>query len=107
MAFIKLAKICCAYKVFLLIAGCKGIIYFLKKTSKFPSYSRASVIFFVHIGQTRQIIKYLTDTRCASIRGRQKEKAKMCRNCNGLQGNAMILKYLANAEVHEIVFWRV
>ena len=106
MAFIKLAKIRCIYKVLLLIAGCKGTI-FSDKTSKFPSYSKASVIFFVHIGQTRQIIKYLTDTRCASIRGRQKEKAKMCRNCNGLQENALILKYLVNAKVREIVFWRV
>ena len=106
MAFIKLAKIRCTYKVLLLIAGCKGAI-FSDKTSKFPSYSRASVIFFVHIGQTCQIIKYLTDTRCASIRGRQKEKAKMCRKCNGIQENALILKYLVNAEVHEIVFWRV
>lgn len=52
MAFIKLAKIRCTYKVLLLIAGCKGTI-FSDKTSKFPSYSRASVIFFVHIGQTR------------------------------------------------------
>lgn len=103
MAFIKLAKIRCTYKVLLLIAGCKGTI-FSDKTSKFPSYSRASVIFFVQIGQTRQIIKYLTDTRCASIRGRQKEKAKMCRKCNGLQENALILIYLANVEVREIVF---
>lgn len=31
----------------------------------------------------------------------------MCRKCNGLQENAMILKYLVNAEVREIVFWRV
>lgn len=106
MAFIKLAKIRCTYKVLLLIAGCKGTI-FSDKTSKFPSYSKASVIFFVHIGKTRQIIKYLTDTRCASIRGRKKEKAKMCRKCNGLQENALILKYLVNAEVREIVFWRV
>lgn len=106
MAFIKLAKIRCTYKVLLLIAGCKGT-NFSDKTSKIPSYSRASVIFFVHIGQTRQIIKYLTDTRCASIRGRQKEKAKMCRKCNGLQENALILIYLANAKVHKIVVWRI
>lgn len=78
MAFVKLAKIRCIYKVLLLVAGCKGTI-FSDKTSKFPSYSKASVIFFVHIGQTRQIIKYLTDTRCASIRSRKKGKAKMCR----------------------------
>lgn len=77
MAFIKLAKIRCTYKVLLLIAGCKGTI-FSDKTSKFPSYSRASVIFFVHIGQTRQIIKYLTDTRCASIRGVGKKRRPKC-----------------------------
>ncbi len=106
MAFIKLAKI--RYTCKILFARCwLQRYYFSDKTSKFPSYSRASVIFFVHIGQTRQIIKYLTDTRCASIRGRQKKKAKMCRKCNGLQENALILKYLANAEVREFVFWRV
>lgn len=106
MAFIKLVKICCTYKVFFAYCWLQRY-YFSDKTSKFPSYSRASVIFFVHIGQTRQIIKYLTDTRCASIRSGQKEKAKMCRKCNGLQENALILKYLVNAEVHEIVFWRI
>lgn len=84
MAFIKLAKIRCTYKVLLLIAGCKGT-NFSDKTSNFPSYSRASVIFFVHIGQTRQIIKYLTDTRCASIRGRKKEKAKCVENVMGFK----------------------
>lgn len=89
MAFIKLAKSVAFTKFFCLLLVAKGTI-FSDKTSKFPSYSRASVIFFVHIGQTRQIIKYLTDTRCASIRGRQKEKAKMCRKCNGLQENALI-----------------
>ena len=31
----------------------------------------------------------------------------MCRKCNGLQENAMILKYLVNVEVREIVFWRI
>lgn len=107
MAFIKLAKIRYTYKVLFARCWLQRYYFFILKTSKFPSYSRASVFFFVHIGQTRQIIKYLTDTRCASIRGRQKEKAKMCRKCNGLQENALILKYLVNAEVHEIVFWRV
>lgn len=28
----------------------------------------------------------------------------MCRKCNGLQENALILIYLANVEVREIVF---
>lgn len=28
----------------------------------------------------------------------------MCRKCNGLQESALILKYLANVEVREIVF---
>lgn len=106
MAFIKLAKIRCTYKVLLLIAGCKGTIFLIKHLN-FQVIRGLLYFFFVHIGQTRQIIKYLTDTRCASIRGRQKEKAKMCRKCNGLQENALILKYLVNAEVHEIVFWRV
>ena len=90
----------------MLVADCKGS-NFLSKQFKFSYFSEAFVFLFVHIGQTRQIIKYLTDTRCASIRGRQKEKAKMCRNCNGFQENALILKYLVNAEVYEILFWRV
>lgn len=84
MAFIKLAKIRCIYKVLLFIAGCKGTI-FPDKTSKFPSYSRASVIFFVHIGQTRQIIKYLTDTRCASIRVGKKRRPKSVENVMGFK----------------------
>ena len=106
MAFIKLAKIRCIYKVLLLIAGCKGTI-FSDKTSKIPSYSRASVIFFCSYRTDTPDYQVLNRYKMRFYSGRQKEKAKICRKCNGLQENALILKYLANAEVHKIVFWRI